>query len=135
MKNNNLRSPIIQHDRDWEVLSKLAKTKLKAKDDIEVYNILKEYDRHNIKLDAETFVEFCMLVRKRRHKEFPSYWKDCDLCRQAVINRLGYQNGSYPQLKDIYPEILLSGDHAKIDAWRKEQSKKKTEERRPDLLK
>ena len=32
------------------------------------------------------------------------------------------------------PEILLSGDHAKIDAWRREQSKKKTEQRRPDLL-
>ena len=33
------------------------------------------------------------------------------------------------------PEILLSGDHAKIDAWRKEQSIKRTQERRPDLLK
>ena len=33
------------------------------------------------------------------------------------------------------PEVLLSGDHAKIDAWRKEQSIKKTQERRPDLLK
>ena len=33
------------------------------------------------------------------------------------------------------PEVLISGDHAKIDAWRREQSIKKTEERRPDLLK
>ena len=33
------------------------------------------------------------------------------------------------------PEVLLSGDHAKIDAWRKEQSINKTKERRPDLLK
>ena len=33
------------------------------------------------------------------------------------------------------PEVLVSGDHAKINAWRKEQSLKKTEERRPDLLK
>ena len=33
------------------------------------------------------------------------------------------------------PEVLVSGDHAKIDAWRKEQSIKKTQERRPDLLK
>ena len=33
------------------------------------------------------------------------------------------------------PEILLSGDHAKIDAWRREQSINKTKERRPDLLK
>jgi len=33
------------------------------------------------------------------------------------------------------PEILLSGDHAKIDKWRKEMQMKRTEERRPDLLK
>ena len=32
------------------------------------------------------------------------------------------------------PEILLSGDHAKIDKWRYEQSLKRTQERRPDLL-
>ena len=32
------------------------------------------------------------------------------------------------------PEVLVSGDHAKIDAWRKEQSIKRTKERRPDLL-
>jgi len=33
------------------------------------------------------------------------------------------------------PEVLLSGDHAKIDAWRREQSIKRTKEKRPDLLK
>jgi tRNA (guanine37-N1)-methyltransferase len=33
------------------------------------------------------------------------------------------------------PEILLSGDHAKIDEWRKEMQKAKTLKRRPDLLK
>lgn len=32
------------------------------------------------------------------------------------------------------PEILISGDHAKIDKWRYEQSIKKTKELRPDLL-
>jgi tRNA (guanine37-N1)-methyltransferase len=32
------------------------------------------------------------------------------------------------------PEILLSGDHAKIAAWRREQSLQRTRERRPDLL-
>ena len=31
------------------------------------------------------------------------------------------------------PAILLSGDHAKVDRWRKEQSLKRTKERRPDL--
>ncbi len=32
------------------------------------------------------------------------------------------------------PEILLSGDHAKIAKWRREQSEKLTRARRPDLL-
>ena len=32
------------------------------------------------------------------------------------------------------PEILLSGDHAKIDRWRLEQAVEITRERRPDLL-
>ena len=31
------------------------------------------------------------------------------------------------------PEILLSGNHAKVDEWRLEQSKLRTKERRPDL--
>lgn len=33
------------------------------------------------------------------------------------------------------PEVLLSGDHAKIDEWRRAQSQKLTRARRPDLLK
>lgn len=32
------------------------------------------------------------------------------------------------------PSILLSGDHAKVDAWRREQSVRRTAGRRPDLL-
>jgi tRNA (guanine37-N1)-methyltransferase len=32
------------------------------------------------------------------------------------------------------PPILLSGDHAKVDAWRREQSLIRTATRRPDLL-
>ncbi|MBO0995463.1 tRNA (guanosine(37)-N1)-methyltransferase TrmD [Bacillus sp. SD088] len=32
------------------------------------------------------------------------------------------------------PDVLLSGNHAKIAEWRKEQSLKRTKERRPDLL-
>lgn len=31
------------------------------------------------------------------------------------------------------PEILLSGDHARVDAWRLEQAKARTMEKRPDL--
>lgn len=32
------------------------------------------------------------------------------------------------------PDVLLSGNHAKIEAWRHEQSVTRTKERRPDLL-
>jgi len=31
------------------------------------------------------------------------------------------------------PEVLLSGDHARIEAWRQEQAERLTRERRPDL--
>ena len=33
------------------------------------------------------------------------------------------------------PEVLLSGNHAEIAAWRKEQALRRTRENRPDLLK
>ncbi|HUI19924.1 MAG TPA: tRNA (guanosine(37)-N1)-methyltransferase TrmD [Methylocella sp.] len=33
------------------------------------------------------------------------------------------------------PEVLLSGDHAKIKSWRKAEALRITQERRPDLLK
>ncbi len=33
------------------------------------------------------------------------------------------------------PEVLLSGNHANIDKWRREQSEKLTQARRPDLIK
>ena len=32
------------------------------------------------------------------------------------------------------PEILLSGHHAEIEKWRREQSRERTKKRRPDLL-
>lgn len=48
----------------------------------------------------------------------------------------------YPQYTRPYeykgqkvPDVLLSGDHAKVDAWRREQSLAITEKLRPDLLK
>jgi len=31
------------------------------------------------------------------------------------------------------PEVLLSGDHARIEAWRREEREKRTRARRPDL--
>ncbi|MDV8075884.1 tRNA (guanosine(37)-N1)-methyltransferase TrmD [Rhodococcus sp. IEGM 1370] len=39
------------------------------------------------------------------------------------------------QWRDLdVPQVLLSGDHAKIAAWRRRQSLDRTAERRPDLL-
>jgi tRNA (guanine37-N1)-methyltransferase len=32
------------------------------------------------------------------------------------------------------PEVLISGDHAKVAAWRLERMLERTGERRPDLL-
>lgn len=32
------------------------------------------------------------------------------------------------------PDVLISGDHKKIDEWRRQESIKKTKERRPDLI-
>jgi len=32
------------------------------------------------------------------------------------------------------PDVLLSGDHARVEAWRRDESLRRTRERRPDLL-
>ncbi|WP_214849738.1 tRNA (guanosine(37)-N1)-methyltransferase TrmD [Exiguobacterium sp. s193] len=34
----------------------------------------------------------------------------------------------------VVPDVLLSGNHAKIEQWRRQQALKRTQERRPDLL-
>jgi tRNA (guanine37-N1)-methyltransferase len=40
-----------------------------------------------------------------------------------------------PSWRDLdVPDVLLSGDHAKVAAWRREQALQRTRERRPDLL-
>lgn len=52
-----------------------------------------------------------------------------DLISPPVYTRPAYYKGWK------VPEILLSGHQAKIDEWRHEQSIKRTEQRRPDLLK
>ena len=51
-------------------------------------------------------------------------------------NLLDYPHYTRPESidGDIVPEVLLSGNQAKIDAWRLEQAKNKTKQKRPDLL-
>jgi tRNA (guanine37-N1)-methyltransferase len=48
--------------------------------------------------------------------DHPHYTRPADWCGRKV------------------PEILLSGDHAKIAAWRAEQARERTKKNRPDLL-
>ncbi|MBP5266283.1 MAG: tRNA (guanosine(37)-N1)-methyltransferase TrmD, partial [Lachnospiraceae bacterium] len=57
-------------------------------------------------------------------------------------NTESFENGllEYPQYSrpevwndKAVPSILLSGDHAKVDAWRLEQSIERTKVKRPDL--
>ena len=51
-------------------------------------------------------------------------------------NLLDFPHYTRPESIDgqTVPEVLLSGNQAKIDAWRLEQSIKKTKQKRPDLL-
>ena len=48
--------------------------------------------------------------------EYPQYTRPAELCGMSV------------------PPVLLSGDHARIARWRREQSLRKTARVRPDLL-
>ncbi|MEG2652640.1 MAG: tRNA (guanosine(37)-N1)-methyltransferase TrmD [Ruthenibacterium sp.] len=71
----------------------------------------------------------------------------CRLCPGVLKSAEGYEEESYygglleyPQYSRPeewndrrVPEILLSGHHAKIAAWRTEQAQQRTKQRRPDL--
>ncbi len=59
-------------------------------------------------LDTETFEDGLL--------DYPSYTKPSEYRGMKV------------------PEVLLSGDHAKVDAWREEQRKTRTRLKRPDLM-
>lgn len=51
-------------------------------------------------------------------------------------NLLEYPQYSRPEVwrEKVVPSILLSGNHQKVDEWRREQSILRTKERRPDLF-
>jgi len=61
--------------------------------------------------------------------------KDSLLEESFTSGSLEYPQYTRPQ--DVrglkVPEVLVSGDHAKVAEWREEKSKERTEERRPDL--
>jgi tRNA (guanine37-N1)-methyltransferase len=63
-------------------------------------------------------------------------------CRESAINE-SFSTGllDYPQYTRpaefrgrVVPEVLLSGDHARIEKWRKEQALEKTKRARPELV-
>ena len=49
---------------------------------------------------------------------------------------LEYPHYTRPQVWEgrAVPDVLLSGHHARIDAWRQEQARRVTKSRRPDLI-
>ena len=51
-------------------------------------------------------------------------------------NRLEYPHYTRPREWESrpIPDVLLSGNHAMIERWRREESERITRERRPDLL-
>ena len=53
--------------------------------------------------------------------------------QQRLLDHPHYTRPRQWRGRDV-PQVLLSGDHAKIQAWRHEQSLKRTADRRPDLL-
>ena len=63
----------------------------------------------NTSLDSESFNDNLL--------DYPTYTKPQDFMGMRV------------------PDVLISGDHAKIKAWRDEKRVERTKERRPDLLK
>ena len=66
------------------------------------------------------------------------------MCSSDLLVDESFANGllEYPQYtrpaeyKGLkVPEVLLSGDHRRIDEWRRAESERLTQARRPDLLK
>ena len=70
-------------------------------------------------------------------RRLPSVLGNKDSLNDSFVNNLlDYPHYTRPESidGDLVPEVLLSGNQAKIDAWRLEQAKKKTQQKRPDLL-
>jgi tRNA (guanine37-N1)-methyltransferase len=55
---------------------------------------------------------------------------------RVIENRLEYPHYTRPREWEgrPIPDVLLSGNHAMIERWRREESERITRERRPDLL-
>ncbi|MCL2647275.1 MAG: tRNA (guanosine(37)-N1)-methyltransferase TrmD [Phycisphaerales bacterium] len=58
------------------------------------------------------------------------------VCDPTIAGGLEYPHYTRPrEFRGLsVPEVLLSGDHGAVEAWRREQAQRRTAERRPDLL-
>ena len=63
--------------------------------------------------------------------------KESYLNESFTDNLLDYPTYTKPRVYDglVVPDVLINGDHAKIDKWRREQQIEITKNNRPDLLK
>ena len=63
--------------------------------------------------------------------------KESYLNESFTDNLLDYPTYTKPRVYDglVVPDVLVNGDHAKIDKWRREQQIEITKGNRPDLLK
>ena len=70
-------------------------------------------------------------------RRLPNVLGNQDSLKDSFTNNLlDYPHYTRPESVDgqSVPDVLLSGNQAKIDAWRHEQSIEKTNQKRPDLL-
>ena len=77
-----------------------------------------------------------MVVIDAISRRLPNVLGNEDSLKDSFIdNLLDYPHYTRPEVVDGHsvPEVLLSGNQAKIDAWRLEQSIKRTKHKRPDL--
>ena len=64
--------------------------------------------------------------------------KDESVEERRVASRAVYTRPEvieFKKKKYRVPKVLLSGNHAEIEKWRREQAKLRTKKRRPDLIK
>jgi tRNA (guanine37-N1)-methyltransferase len=77
------------------------------------------------------------VLEKDTATDFESFSLTNQLTNNETTSLLEYPQYTRPEEFNGWkvPEVLLTGDHKKIEEWKKEESIKKTKKVRPDLLK
>ena len=86
--------------------------------------------------EEESFSSVCPgreFTRKVRREVYGDLLKKDE---EQQLKLLEYPQYTRPEefMGKKVPSVLLSGDHARVDAWRRQQQVQRTRERRPDLL-